>query len=176
MSICPTCASDYTKIVESRLCTNGTRRRRHRCDNCRHIWTTWDGPRPPRGGIGTRNPPQYQRSWKCKLSTEQVRYALVSIDLSNAQVARELDCSTETIRQIRNGTIYRYEHPELLRTKATAKSPPPAPLPDGPNCLECTHWKGAECGFGFPDPVLEGVTFAADCDLYERVSQSISRA
>ena len=102
-----------------------------------------------------------------------MRFALTQTELSNRQVGRELGCSAEAVRQIRNGTIYATVLPSLLRPGARDQPPPAI---DGLSCAECAHWGGDRCGFGFPDPLLEGLAFAADCDLYEEVSQSMSRA
>ena len=160
-------------MCEVRLCINGTRRRRMGCVDCAHRWTTWDGPRPPRAGAGLRRAPRATTKKRGALTDEQVRQALVRRDLNNSQAGRLIGRSAETARQIRAGLIYRMVHPELLRPNAPADAPPP--IVSGPSCHECGNWTGASCGFGFPDPLLEGLGFAADCDLYE-VSQSMSRA
>lgn len=169
---CPTCSSALTEVIETRLCSNGTRRRRRRCRTCGYRWTTWEGERPPTGaqpGVTRAKPP---RTGTGRLTTEQVRFALARTDLNNRQAGREIGCSAEAVRQIRNGTIYAHVLPQLPRPGAPSRPV----VADGPSCLECVHWDGGGCGFGFPDPLMEGVTFAADCDLYERVSQSMSRA
>jgi hypothetical protein len=172
---CPGCSSSHTAVIESRLCTtNGTRRRRHSCQDCGHRWTSWEGDKPPPGNTGSThtNRRKPARNGRAKLTPEQVKQALTRLDLNNTQLGQELGCSRETIRQVRAGLVYRNDHPELLRPNEDRRSRPPM---DGPTCLECAHWKSSRCSFDFPDPLLEGITFAADCDLYE-VSQSISRA
>jgi hypothetical protein len=168
---CPNCYSAQIEVREVRICNNGTRRRRHECLACSHRWTSWDGPRPIRGYSpnGRRKPAQGKRG---KLTPAEIKRVLTQLDLNNKQLAAELGCSCETIRQVRAGMLYASIHPELLRPKAKRPAPPPV---DGPTCLGCVHWKGSRCSFDFPDPVMEGITFAADCDLYE-MSQSISRA
>lgn len=171
---CPTCGSARIEVCEVRLCVNGTRRRRLGCMDCSHRWTTWDGPKPPPGGVGLRKrakPPSKKRG---ALSDEQVRQALTRTDLNNSEAARQIGCSAESVRQIRAGMVYRMVHPNLHRPNAKAEQAMPAI--DGPSCLECSSWAGIRCGFGFPDPLIEGLGFAADCDVYERVSQSMSRA
>ena len=107
------------------------------------------------------------------LTDEQVRQALIRRDLNNSEAGRLIGCSAETVRQIRAGIVHRMVHPSLLRPNAPADAPPP--IVSGPSCYECVNWTGARCRFEFPDPLLEGLGFAADCDLYE-VSQSMSRA
>jgi hypothetical protein len=99
------------------------------------------------------------------LNADQVREALVNRELNNVEMAQKLECSAESVRQIRAGLVYRTLHPELLRYKAKADVPPP--VVDGPSCLDCSSWHGTRCGFDFPDPLLEGPGFAADCDLYQ---------
>jgi len=170
---CPTCGSARTDVCESRLCINGTRRRRLACLDCEHRWSTWDGPKPPRGGHGLRKrtPPTRKRG---PLSEEQVRQILTQDELNNVEISQLVGCSRETVRQIRAGLIYRVVHPELLRPGANRDMPPL--IIDGLNCYDCVNWAGSRCNFGFPDPLIEGLTFAADCDLYESVSQSISLA
>jgi hypothetical protein len=42
----------------------------------------------------------------------------------------------------------------------------PAPAPGVLTCLSCQHWTDDRCGMGFPDPELEGVGFAADCETF----------
>ena len=161
-------------MCEVRVCVNGTRRRRLGCMDCGHRWTTWDGPRPPRGGISLRKPPSAPTAKRQgSLTDEQVRQVLIRTDVDNTEASRWLGCSPELVRQIRAGMLYRTVHPQLVRPNARADAPPPTV--DGPSCHECSNWAGVRCGFGFPDPQLEGLGFAADCDLYERVSQSISR-
>lgn len=61
------------------------------------------------------------------------------------------------------------------KRQPVAPEPPAAPAGE-PSCYACEHWRGCECSFKFPDPHEEGPGFAADCDLYEEVSQSISLA
>jgi hypothetical protein len=170
---CPTCGSARIEVCEVSLCVNGTRRRRMGCVDCKHRWTTWDGPKPPPGGVGLRRPPSATTKKRGALTDEQVRQALIRRDLNNAEAARVIGCSAESVRQIRAGLVYRQVHPELLRPNAAADAPPPTV--SGPSCHECVNWTGARCGFGFPDPLLEGLGFASDCDLYE-VSQSMSLA
>jgi hypothetical protein len=168
---CPKCDSTHTEVRESRKLANGTRRRRMGCKACEHRWTLWDGPKPAPGesAKGRTAPPREKRQ---RLTPEQVHFALVRLDLSNRDIAEQIDCTRETVRLIRAGALYRGVHPELLRPGT------PRPKPDAmtPSCDKCSHWKGERCGFGFPDPILEGLLFASDCDLYRQVSQSISLA
>jgi hypothetical protein len=103
-----------------------------------------------------------------------VRQILTQDELNNVEISQLVGCSRETVRQIRAGLIYRVVHPELLRPGANRDMPPL--IIDGLNCYDCVNWAGSRCNFGFPDPLIEGLTFAADCDLYESVSQSISLA
>jgi hypothetical protein len=143
------------------------------CVDCGHRWTIWDGPKPPRGGAGLRKTSSTIGRKRGKLTEEQVRQALLRTDLNNVEAGRVIGCSAESVRQIRAGLVYRMVYPELRRPGAPADAPPPTV--EGPSCYECGNWAGARCGFGFPDPLLEGPGFAADCDLYE-VSQSMSLA
>jgi hypothetical protein len=170
---CPICGSARIEVCEVRLCINGTRRRRMGCVDCAHRWTTWDGPRPPRAGAGLRRPPRATTKKRGALTDEQVRQALIRRDLNNSEAGRLIGCSAESVRQIRAGLVYRMVHPELLRPNAPADAPPP--IVSGPSCYACINCTGARCRFEFPEFLLEGPEFAADCELYD-VSQSMSRA
>lgn len=172
MMNCPKCNSAQTELCESRLCVNGTRRRRHQCKDCGHRWTSWDGPRPTLHDVNRKRRTSPPAKARPRLTPEEVRFALVRLDLNNRQAADQLGCSRETVRQVRCGLLYVTVHPELPRPKSPPNRTPMA----GPTCEQCKSWTGAACGFGFPDPVLEGLTFAADCGLYEEVSQSMSLA
>lgn len=172
MMSCPKCASAQTELCESRLCVNGTRRRRHQCKACGHRWTSWDGPRPTPHDVNRKRRTTPGPRVRPNLTPDEVRFALVNLDLNNRQVADQLGCSRETVRQLRCGLLYVKVHPELPRPK----SPKPKAQATGPSCDRCASWKDDRCGFGFPDPVQEGLTFAADCGLYEEVSQSMSLA
>lgn len=156
---CPDCSSGHTEVLESRLCNNGTRRRRHRCLTCDHRWTTWDGPKPTQGNTTRRTTANRGK----RLDPEEVRHVLLSPrEVSNAQLSRELGVSAEMIRQIRIGKAHAKVHPEIARWGA------PPPETAGRTCYTCSHWREARgCSFGFPDPTLEGVGFARECDLYQ---------
>lgn len=166
---CPTCNGTTTKVIETHCCTNGTRRRRYRCFDCEHRWTVWDGERPLQGGApGTR---RLTGNRKTRLRVADIRLVLTRLDLNNKQAAELIGCSAENVRQIRNGQTCASILPELIRPKAIRQKP----SGNGPNCLNCKEWINGRCSFDFPDPLLEGLTFAADCGLYQPVSQSISR-
>lgn len=160
---CPKCGSARIAVRESRRCHNGTRRRRLDCLDCDQRWTEWDGPRPDPKEAPRRKRSTPMRPKRNPLTTEQVRFALSRLDLNNTQVARELGCIAETVRQIRAGMIYRDVFPTMLRPKEKRKPPEV----DGPMCDRCSYWSDGKCGFGFPDPLVEGLSFAADCELYE---------
>jgi hypothetical protein len=64
--------------------------------------------------------------------------------------------------------------PRVKRSRKRRQAAEPKPQPiDGPSCDKCHAWTGARCRWGFPDPLIEGLLFASDCDLYH-LSQSIS--
>lgn len=158
---CPKCQSVRHAVRETRRCVNGTKRRRIECMECGHRWTEWDGARPPRriDGVTRRLTTNRKRLW---LSEDQVRMVLTQPEVNNQQMAKLLDCSGETVRQIRCGMLYRNVLPHLIRPKEQR----PRLLSDGPRCDRCKHWTGERCGWGFPDPGVEGWGFAADCELY----------
>ena len=157
---CPTCSSTAVKVIETRICTNGTRRRRYRCLACDNRWSVWDGDRPIKGGTGLQRPLGKRKD---RLTPEHIRLALTKTWLNNRQIAAIIDCSAEAVRQIRCGMIHGAILPDLIRPKAERQQP----ATDGPNCLNCQEWRDGRCSFSFPDPLLEGLTFAAECNLYE---------
>jgi hypothetical protein len=73
-------------------------------------------------------------------------------------MARRFGISKQAVSQIRLGRICRSIAPDLPR-RAPAKL-----------CTGCRFWRGGSdpCSQGMPDPVYEGKTFAADCDLFEQ--------
>jgi len=79
---------------------------------------------------------------------------------SNHAVARDLDRSAESIRQVRLGIIRANVHPEIPRWNQ-----PQTPATSGSSCYRCQHWRD-HCTFGYPDPLEEGPTFAQDCAMY----------
>lgn len=174
---CPACSSEQTTTIESRKIRAGARRRRHGCHACGHRWTVYTDPQgeplsePPARPIPQPTGKPRQR----KLTPADVRRILTRTDISNVALGRELGVSREAIRHVRIGLAYADAHPELPRQRPKPKrlAEPPA---DAPSCLCCVLWRDGECGYGFPDPEEEGPGFAADCDHYAPVSQSISRA
>lgn len=154
---CPECYSGHTEVLESRLCRNGTRRRRHRCMVCDHRWTSWDGPRPPAGRFG-----QVRSTAKRgqPVQPEEVREILLAPrSQSNAELGRQVGVSRELVRQVRLGRLHAAVHPELPRW------PDPRRGNQGRSCHLCANWS-ARCSFGFPEPLQEGPAFALECDLY----------
>lgn len=156
---CPSCGSEHVEVIETRICSNRTRRRRHGCLTCKHRWTTWSGDRPPVGGVpGKRKRPQPRRS---ALTDEQIRTILLSRDLNNAEMGRMMNRSPEAIRQIRIGTTSSHRLPKIPRWNQES-----SPQPGIRSCYGCKNWDAGKCSFGFPDPLEEGPEFALDCDLY----------
>lgn len=164
---CPSCDATHTRVLEVRPCANGTKRRRYCCLSCDYRWTVWDGDRPMKGGR-----PGHRQSIRTQPSIDDIRLVLTRRDLNNKQAGNIIGRSAECVRQIRCGKSRASTLPDLIRFNATDQQP----ASDGPNCLECKEWRNGRCSFGFPDPLVEGLTFAADCDLYVLRSQSISLA
>lgn len=154
----PKCSSTAVDVLESRLLSNGTRRRRYACLACRYRWTFWDGPRPK---PGFRSKPRGPRRQRPPLTSDEVRLVLTS-PLGPTVLATQLDCCRQTIDDIRTGKRRSNEWPELPRRLRQ-----PMPKPDGPSCDQCQHWAGTVCEFDLPDPLEEGPGFAADCSLFD---------
>ena len=159
---CPGCRSSHTEVLESRLCINGTRRRRHSCLTCGYRWTIWEGERPDRSEISKSMKRRPARRPASALTAAQVRQALLDRDEGHHAMGRRLGRSPEAIRQLRYGITHKNIHPEIARWGQAT----PATTSPGPSCYTCGHWRTDRCSFGFPEPGLEGPDFAADCDLY----------
>jgi hypothetical protein len=141
---CPECSSERIDLVTSRATITGGKRRRWRCLDCRQRWTTYEGEQParlPRRG----------------LSPEQVRRVLLSTG-SDSEVGRQFGLSHTAIANLRLGRTYAELWPELPR-RSPARS-----------CRACRHWRSDHCNMGFPDPIEEGVKFAAECELFEHTT------
>ena len=148
---CKACGSENTDVIESRICKNGTRRRRYRCLSCSYRWTHWNGPRPARGQVAGSRVTR-SRLW---IEKGQVKYILLApLEVTNAQIARKIGFSPEWVRKIRTGLVHTNIHPELERRKPSPSSA------SGRSCYNCFHWSPG-CDFGFPDPC------AQDCDLFK---------
>jgi hypothetical protein len=89
------------------------------------------------------------------LSDGAIRDILIS-RASHAEMGRRYGRSHQAIVQIRYGQTHAGRCPDLPRWIYRS-------------CEQCQHWTG-RCGFGFPDPLDEGVGFAMDCDLFLEVA------
>ena len=144
---CPACHNPGS-VIETRRCSNGTRRRRHECQTCHHRWTSHDGEPP--GHRGGRRPGS--RNVRSPLSPAEVEAILRSGD-SIRRLARQLGRSRPAVAAVLQGQTHAELFPELPRRQAL-------------NCLQCQHWAG-RCGLGFPDPLEEGLQAASWCNSYE---------
>lgn len=149
--MCPSCNSDATKVIESRKTINGSQRRRHKCQACDFRWTTHDGVAPGHAG-----------GYPPKITPDQVRMILLSTEPLSV-LALRIGCARETVRQVRANITHRHVHPEIQRQGQPQVAPVVA---DGLSCYQCQHWAD-RCTFGYPDPVVEGPSFASDCSMYE---------
>jgi hypothetical protein len=157
--LCKACGSSNAHVIESRICDNGTRRRRYSCLSCSYRWTYWDGPRPIKGRVtGNRN---IGPKRGCRTTEEEVkRILLAPLDTTNVELAREMDFSAEWVRRIRVGLSCANVCPELERLRSVPNGA------EGRSCYNCLYWSPG-CDFGFPDPCKEGPGYAQDCDLFK---------
>jgi hypothetical protein len=144
---CPSCSSLLTTTSQSVRLRDSRHRRRHICKACNHRWTTWEGTSQP-----YERKPSPRR--KGRIPDETIARILED-NRSLATWALELGVSRELIRKIRVGGVYRLAMPDLLRRNNAA------------SCHQCQHWVDGSCGYGFPDPLEEGPSFAAECHLFE---------
>lgn len=142
---CPTCHG-LGAVIRVRRCSNGTIRRRHECNCCRHRWTTHQGERPVNGGRkpGTRH--------SRDLRPDEV-LAILNASGSIRAIARQVGRSHYAVAAVLRGDTHAHLFPEIPRRQ-------------GLSCLQCQHWAG-RCGLGFPDPKEEGPSAAAWCNSYE---------
>jgi len=158
MTTCPQCGDELSHVVESRLMASGDRRRRRQCDLCRHRWSTTEvctnGQSKPRRRV--RSP---------GITIDQIRLILTRLDVDPTAMAAEIGCTPEAVRLVRIGRIHAKVLPELPRERPRGTRQAPAPV-TGPSCERCQNWSIDHCGMGFPDPLEEGLGFAADCHLY----------
>lgn len=167
---CPFCYSSRSKTCETRVLASGTRRRRYACHDCQQRWTVHDGPPPRRGArshivrSGTRQQPAgLARVNKPPLTDEDVRAILIAgltQGATSTVLARQFGRTSTAINAILRGDYHRGICPELVR-RGMRRYPPDAPI-----CHDCIHWLDGRCGMEFPDPVVEGVQFAADCAAF----------
>jgi hypothetical protein len=106
-----------------------------------------------------------QSNWRRHEFDDSTFRRIILGDDSLSRLAAELGCSQQLLQQIRTGKLHLHRMPDLQRSGANA---PPPVIPDGPNCWHCSEWRVNRCEMGFPDPLVEGLGFAADCSLYDR--------
>ena len=148
---CPACHNPGS-VLETRRCSNGTRRRRHECQTCRHRWTSHDGEPPGhRGGrrLGSRNV-------RSPLSPAEVEAILRSGD-SIRRLARHLGRSRPAVAAVLEGRTHADLYPELPRRQSQS-------------CYNCQHCTSNRCTLDFPDFRDEGPSAATYCNSYLQVN------
>ena len=159
--ICSTCGCQARKRGGPQRLSSGCLVQRFRCGKCGRSWTMDE--------LGI------QRFRQDPLSDEAILYILTA-DESQVQIAQSVDRSTSLVGNVRRGFSYRNVHPDVPRNKPWGRS---ARTPQKPKtqkqkmpsitCIKCIHYLGSfekPCGLGHPDPVEEGLKFAADCSTY----------
>lgn len=95
-----------------------------------------------------------------KIRPSDVIYILQSPD-TDAAVAQRLGVSRQAVNNVRLGRAYRRVAPQLPRRTSTAQPPRMA---DVDTCVQCNHWHGYGCAFGFPE-ALKDLAFAQECSM-----------
>lgn len=152
MTSCPDCCCPGT-VIASRLCSNGSRRRRYECLGCFRRWTHHEGDPPHRNGAA-----KGLRGAKRQISDSAIRRILEATG-SIRQISLATGWSRPMVTAIRRGELYPDIWPDLPRR------PAPAGGVASLSCHHCDHWS-RRCGLGFPDPDEEGPGFANDCSSY----------
>lgn len=138
---CPKC-NDPRGVFVNRTTRHGEEIRRNMvCTSCNHRWLQCNGDLPVR----TPAP---------RLTDEQVAEIISHRNVGHGTMARKFNKSREIIRSIRYGKLYRTVCPDLERWD---------PAQGCATCLRCANWRDDHCGFGFPDPIEEGLMFAREC-------------
>lgn len=150
---CPSCGSSHTHTIRSRVCTNGTRRRRRECRDCDHRWSDWDGPLPQYRGGSTAKRGR-------RITPDEVEQMLVTRRLNHSEMGRRLELHKATVRNVRLGNILAHVRPDVPRWAMNSTQ-------QTRSCHACVHWSAGACGFGFPDAIEEGPAFASECELYQ---------
>lgn len=101
-----------------------------------------------------------------KLSDQQIAEILITTT-NDALTGRLYGVSRQSISRIRNGESFKDFRPDLPRRKPADRRYKVDPATLEVSCLKCTHWTKKECGFGFPDPLVEGLQVAEDCTMYK---------
>ncbi len=147
---CPFCKSSRTTTLESKIISNGTRRRRHKCYDCEERWTARDES-PPRGPQQRLNPPP--------LTEEEVVLILTS-QASSTKLRTELGRSRTAILAVRRGDYHRHVRPDIPRWTWLQRNT------DGPMCSQCVHCPKGVCTIQIPEAAKEGEWFAAKCAAF----------
>jgi transposase-like protein len=168
--ICSVCKCSGHRRGRPQQLASGRLVQRFRCSKCARSWTIDES--------GVARPRQ------TPLSDEAVLYILTA-DESQVQIALNVNRSTSLVSNVRRGLSYRDIHPDVPRNKpwgvcAKASRKPKAqslkakePKIPSITCVKCIHYLGSfdkPCGLGHPDPVEEGLRFAADCSTYIETS------
>jgi hypothetical protein len=156
---CPGCGASTITVIESRLIRDGVRRRRKICKTCSHRWTEYEDSKGQRCCRPKALPPSWL--WKPrprKLTEADVARILIE-DATDAAIAKEIGISRQMVASIRTGRYWSTFRPDLPRREGKSATR---------SCETCDHWTGVECDFGFPDPIEDGLSAAADCSMYFR--------
>ena len=155
---CQHCSSVNTTSVKTQIRAGGRRWRMIACKDCNQFCEYINNE--PRDMTAPPNRPLYN------FSDATLRRILLAT-CSHGEMASQVGCSYELVRQIRRGIRHKNRVPNIPRWVDNA--PAPAPVLDGPSCLDCINRSFGDapiCGMGFPDPDTEGPEFAADCSLF----------
>lgn len=161
---CPNCDAPNSVVMESRLRCDNAMRRRRRCEECGHRWSTLERvftkiPHPLKGQRVQRLEPHHHPR---KLTDEQAVAIFHAKDQGQTMkaLAERYGVSRETIRGIWRGR----SRVSAIRNAGKVQL-----------CTDCAHWRRSYCAMGFPDPEDEGPAFARDCSLYADSTQATSR-
>jgi hypothetical protein len=154
---CPRCESK-ARVIEVRRLATGGRRRRLACQNrsCGHRWTDKEKPAIPLPAGMTRPRKAPERKNPFPLTDEELLLVLERKDLSNIQLSKLLGRTREFFRQVRAGMVYTDRLPHVPRWSGSGARV---------SCLQCSQWLGY-CTLSFPDPELEGLSFANECSAF----------
>jgi hypothetical protein len=109
---CPSCESTDVRVLESRHCIDGRRRRRHHCNTCLERWTTHES-----NAVPARGPRRRGASHKRALSPAEAADVILS-DKSTLALAADYGISHQAISQIRLGQVYAEVHAHLRKAGA----------------------------------------------------------
>jgi hypothetical protein len=96
--------------------------------------------------------------------SDEIVYRILTETCNNSEMARRVGTTRQTVQQIRTGKSYSNLFPEIPRNTGTGNM----------SCYKCYHRRKNvseedpnPCSFRFPEPLIVGVFYARECNLFQ---------